>query len=304
MTAPDGLLIVDKPAGWTSHDVVARCRRLCGTRKVGHAGTLDPMATGVLVLGINRATKLLTFLVGCDKTYTATIRLGQSTITDDAEGEITTSRDVSALSTDAVAHAVADLTGAISQVPSSVSAIKVDGQRSYARVRAGEDVVLAPRPVTVNRFEILGQRTGPAGHGSAGHQVWDCDVVVDVSSGTYIRALARDLGTALGVGGHLTALRRTRVGRFGLESAHSLEDLEVASEADDIPVITLAAAARDSFVVRELTEPEAIAVGYGQRIPSRPAGRSQPIAAFAPDGHLVAMLDESGTLARAHVVFT
>ncbi|MEP7194638.1 MAG: tRNA pseudouridine(55) synthase TruB [Actinomycetota bacterium] len=304
MTTPDGLLIVDKPAGWTSHDVVARCRRLCGTRKVGHAGTLDPMATGVLVLGINRATKLLTFLVGCDKTYTATIRLGQSTITDDAEGEITTTGDVGALSKEAVAQAVAELTGKISQVPSAVSAIKVDGQRSYARVRAGQEVVLPPRPVTVNRFEILDQRTRPAGRGSGGRQVWDCDVIVDVSSGTYIRALARDLGTALGVGGHLTALRRTRVGRFGLDSAHSLEDLEVASEADDIPVITLATAARDSFVVRELTGPEAIAVGHGQRIPSRPAGRSEPTAAFAPDGHLVAMLDESGTLARAHVVFT
>jgi tRNA pseudouridine55 synthase len=304
MTTPDGLLIVDKPAGWTSHDVVARCRRLCGTRKVGHAGTLDPMATGVLVLGINRATKLLTFLVGCDKTYTATIRLGQSTITDDAEGEITTTSDVGDLSVEAVVRAVADLTGEISQVPSAVSAIKVGGQRSYARVRAGQDVVLPARPVTVNRFDILDQRIRPAGHGTAGHQVWDCDVIVDVSSGTYIRALARDLGTALGVGGHLTALRRTRVGRFGLDSAHSLEDLEVASEADDIPVIRIADAARDSFVVRELTTPEAVAVGYGQRIPSKPAGRSQPIAAFAPDGHLVAMLDESGTLARAHVVFT
>jgi tRNA pseudouridine55 synthase len=304
MTTPDGLLIVDKPAGWTSHDVVARCRRLCGTRKVGHAGTLDPMATGVLVLGINRATKLLTFLVGCDKTYTATIRLGQSTITDDAEGEITTSHDVGGLSAEVVEHAVADLTGEISQVPSAVSAIKVNGQRSYARVRAGQDVVLPARPVTVSRFDILDQRIGRAGHGTAGQLVWDCDVIVDVSSGTYIRALARDLGTALGVGGHLTALRRTRVGRFGLDGAHSLEDLEVASEADDIPVITLSAAARDSFVARELTASEAIAVGYGQRIPSKPAGRSEPVAAFAPEGHLVAMLDESGTLARAHVVFT
>jgi tRNA pseudouridine55 synthase len=300
MTTPDGLLIVDKPAGWTSHDVVARCRRLCGTRKVGHAGTLDPMATGVLVLGINRATKLLTFLVGCDKTYTATIRLGQSTITDDAEGEILASHDVGALSAEAVERAVSGLTGEISQVPSAVSAIKVNGQRSYARVRAGQDVVLRARPVTVSRFDILGQRRATA----SGHPVWDCDVVLDVSSGTYVRALARDLGAALGVGGHLTALRRTRVGRFGLDSAHSLEDLEVASEADDIPVITLAAAARDSFVARELTAPEAVAVGYGQRIPSRPAGRSQPIAAFAPEGHLVAMLDESGTLAKAHVVFT
>lgn len=300
MTTADGLLIVDKPAGWTSHDVVARCRRLCDTRRVGHAGTLDPMATGVLVLGINRATRLLTFLVGCDKTYTATIRLGQSTVTDDAEGEVTTTHDVSGLTVTAVQQAVAALTGEIAQVPSAVSAIKVDGQRSYARVRAGQDVVLVARSVTVSRFDILDQRAGRA----QGHGVRDLDVIVDVSSGTYIRALARDLGAALGVGGHLTALRRTRVGRFGLQSAHPIADLEVASEAGDIPLISLAAAARDSFESRELTGPEATAVGYGQRIPSSPAGRTQPIAAFAPEGNLVAMLDESGTLAKAHVVFS
>jgi tRNA pseudouridine55 synthase len=262
------------------------------------------------VLGINRATRLLTFLVGCDKTYTATIRLGQSTITDDAEGEITAAHDVEGLTREAVELAVAGLTGEIAQVPSAVSAIKVEGQRSYARVRAGQDVVLMARPVTVSRFDILDQRRGPvggarsAGSGTAGQQVWDLDVIVDVSSGTYIRALARDLGNSLGVGGHLTALRRTRVGRFGLDSAHSLEELEIASEADDIPVITIAAAARESFSVRELTTPEATAVGYGQRIPSSPPGRSQPIAAFSPQGDLVAMLDESGTLAKAHVVFT
>ena len=302
MTTPDGLLIVDKPAGWTSHDVVARCRRLCGTRKVGHAGTLDPMATGVLVLGINRATKLLTFLVGCDKTYTATIRLGQSTITDDADGEIDTSHDVSGLTTAEVECAVTALTGEIAQVPSSVSAIKVDGQRSYARVRAGQDVVLPARPVTVRRFDILVQRArtvpGPERHG-----VWDLDVIVEVSSGTYIRALARDLGAALGVGGHLTALRRTQVGRFGIDDAHSLTDLEIASEADGIPVVELSVAARDSFAVRELTTPEATSIGYGQRVASQIAGRHQPVAAFAPDGHLVAMLDESGSLAKARVVF-
>ena len=299
MTTPDGLLIVDKPAGWTSHDVVARCRRLCGTRKVGHAGTLDPMATGVLVLGINRATKLLTFLVGTDKTYTATIRLGQSTITDDADGEIATSHDVAGLTVEAVQHGVAALTGQIAQVPSAVSAIKVDGQRSYARVRAGQDVVLPARLVTVSRFDILGQQRKTV----HGHQVWDLDVVVDVSSGTYVRALARDLGAALGVGGHLTALRRTRVGRFELDVAQSLTELEMASEADAIPVITLADAARTSFAVRELTESEATAVGYGQRIASLFAGHDELVAAFAPDGHLVAMLDESGSLAKARVVF-
>jgi len=299
MTTPDGLLIVDKPPGWTSHDVVARCRRLCGTRKVGHAGTLDPMATGVLVLGINRATRLLTFLVGCDKTYAATIRLGQSTLTDDGEGEITAVADVAGLTVDAVERAVADLSGEIAQVPSSVSAIKVDGQRSYSRVRAGESVNLRARTVTVSRFDIVDQRTASP----SGQQVWDLDVIVDVSSGTYVRALARDLGAALGVGGHLTALRRTRVGRFGLDDAHPLTELEIAAEAGDIPVIRLADAARASFAVRELTEAEATAVGYGQRIPSTPAGRSQPVAAFAPQGHLVAMLDESGLLAKAHVVF-
>jgi len=301
MTAPDGLLIVDKPSGWTSHDVVARCRRLCGTRKIGHAGTLDPMATGVLVLGVNRATKLLTFLVGCDKTYAATIRLGQSTITDDAEGEITASCDAGDLSIEAVEGAVASLTGLIEQVPNAVSAIKVDGQRSYARVRAGEDVVLTARQVTVSRFDILDQRPGP---GAVGQRTWDLDVLVDVSSGTYIRALARDLGEALGVGGHLTALRRTRVGGFGLDRAHTLDDLEVVAEAGDLPMVTLSAAAREAFAARELTAAEATAVGYGQRIPSKPPGRGKPIAAFAPEGHLVAMLDESGTLAKAHVVFT
>ena len=299
MTTPDGLLIVDKPAGWTSHDVVARARRLCATRKVGHAGTLDPMATGVLVLGINRATKLLTFLVGCDKTYTATIRLGQSTITDDADGEIATSHDVSGLTAEAVQRGVAALTGDLAQVPSSVSAIKVNGQRSYARVRAGQDVVLPSRRVTVRRFDILDHRTRSV----RGQVVWDLDVRVEVSSGTYIRALARDLGAALGVGGHLTVLRRTRVGRFGIEGAHSIPYLEIASEADGIPMVPLSAAARDSFDVRELTAPEAVAIGYGQRIASQLAGRSQPIAAFAPDGHLVAMLDESGSLAKARVVF-
>jgi len=295
MTTPDGLLIVDKPPGWTSHDVVARTRRLCGTRRVGHAGTLDPMATGVLVLGVNRATKLLTFLVGSDKTYTATIRLGQSTITDDAEGEVTTSGDVAGLSAPAVERAVAGLTGEISQVPSSVSAIKVDGHRSYARVRAGHEVALLARPVNVHRFDILDQRPG--------YEIWDLDVIVDVSSGTYVRALARDLGAALGVGGHLTALRRTRVGRFAIDDACTLTELEIAAESGDIPVITLADAARASFAVRELTGPEATAVGHGQRIPSQPGGLREPVAAFAPQGHLVAMLDESGSLAKAHVVF-
>lgn len=299
MPAPDGLLVVDKPSGWTSHDVVGRARRLCATRKVGHAGTLDPMATGVLVLGIGRATRLLTFLVGCDKEYTATIRLGQATITDDAEGEVTSSAAADAVTTGQLEAAVRQLTGDIQQVPSSVSAIKVKGERSYHRVRAGEDVDLPPRPVTVSRFDILATRPGEVD----GIPVLDVDVEVTVSSGTYVRALARDLGAALGVGGHLSALRRTRVGAFTLDRAHDLEALGAIEDPEQIPVTPLADAARAQFTVRELTITETTAVGYGQRVDSAQEGRTEPVAAFAPDGRLVAMLDETGRQARAHVVF-
>ncbi|MDR6864401.1 tRNA pseudouridine55 synthase [Phycicoccus sp. 3266] len=303
MPAPDGLLVVDKPQGWTSHDVVGRARRICGTRKVGHAGTLDPMATGVLVLGIGRATRLLTFLVGCDKDYAATIRLGQSTLTDDAEGEVTASTPVdaaSALDEAAVDAAVARLTGDIEQVPSAVSAIKVKGERAYHRVRAGEDVELAARPVTVSRFEVLARRAAVAEDGTP---VLDLDVEVTVSSGTYVRALARDLGSALGVGGHLTALRRTRVGAFELGQAHDLESLTALGDPERVPVLPLGEAARAQFAVHELTEAEARALGYGQRVDSETPLRSEPVAAFGPDGRLVAMLDESGHKARPHVVF-
>jgi tRNA pseudouridine55 synthase len=299
MPAPDGLLVVDKPQGWTSHDVVGRARRLCGTRKVGHAGTLDPMATGVLVLGIGRATRLLTFLVGCDKDYTATIRLGQATVTDDAEGEVTATTAANGITSEQLAAAVRDLTGAIQQVPSSVSAIKVKGERSYHRVRAGEDVELPPRPVTVSRFDVRATREGEVD----GIPVLDVDVEVTVSSGTYVRALARDLGAALGVGGHLTALRRTRVGAFTLETAHGLEALGEVGDPELIPVTPLAEAARAQFAVHELTDAETTAVGYGQRVESAQEGRTEPVAAFAPDGRLVAMLDESGHKAKAHVVF-
>jgi tRNA pseudouridine55 synthase len=302
MPAPDGLLVVDKPAGWTSHDVVGRARRLCATRKVGHAGTLDPMATGVLVLGIGRATRLLTFLVGCDKDYTATSRLGQTTFTDDAEGEVTASVPAGHLTDEQLAAAVAALTGAIQQVPSSVPAIKVKGARAYHRVRAGEDVDLPPRPVTVSRFEVRSTRAGDVD----GLPVLDVDVEVTVSSGTYVRALARDLGASLGVGGHLLALRRTRVGAFTLDGAHDLTELGELLEAqgaDAMPVTPLADAARAQFAVRELTPEETTAVGYGQRPESAQPGRTEPVAAFAPDGRLVAMLDESGPKARAHVVF-
>ncbi len=301
---PHGLLLVDKPVGWTSHDVVARVRRLAGTRRVGHAGTLDPMASGVLVLGLGKGTKLLTFLVGCDKDYVATVRLGEVRSTDDAEGEVLAYRDPSGVTPQAVSAAVAELTGDIEQVPSTVSAIKVAGQRAYARARAGEDVVLAPRPVRVARFEAGPLR--PA-HTDAGDAAVDLDIAVTVSSGTYVRALARDLGQALGVGGHLTALRRTRVGGYGIPECHPLADLEALAASDratqaTLPLLPLAAAARAALPVRELTDAEARAVSYGQSIPAGGV-RADAVAAFAPDGILVAVLDENGARPRTRVVF-
>ena len=298
---PEGLLLVDKPAGYTSHDVVATVRRLARTRRVGHAGTLDPMATGVLVLGIGRATKLLTFLVGCDKGYAATIRLGVSTVTDDAEGEVTASTGVTDELTGRVPAAIAELTGTVIQVPSSVSAIKVDGVRAYAKVRGGQEVTLAGRPVTVSRFEVLATRHTHAHDGTA---VLDLAVEVDVSSGTYVRALARDLGAALGVGGHLTALRRTRVGSFLVSACHPLPALnDAAASRSGLPIIPLGDAARAALPTRTLTEQEALAVSHGRPLDSRATGEGV-VAVFGPDGRLVAVIDESGPRARSHVVFT
>ncbi|WP_295013886.1 tRNA pseudouridine(55) synthase TruB [uncultured Microbacterium sp.] len=279
-----GILLVDKPGGMTSHDVVARTRRAFGTRKVGHAGTLDPMATGLLVVGIEAATRLLTFVVGADKTYAATIRLGLSTTTDDAEGDVVRTAPeeaVAALTSERVAEGIAALTGRISQVPSAVSAIKVDGRRAYDRVRAGEEVELAARQVVVSRFEVTDERPGDG--------LWDLDVVVDCSSGTYIRALARDLGDALGVGGHLTALRRTRVGDFGLDEAVSLEDLSSAQ-----PLTTAAAASR-ILPVLDVTASEAVDLRHGKRLPGqRHRLHAERAAAIAPDGSLVGVVERRG----------
>lgn len=227
-TGPDGLLVIDKPPGLTSHDVVARVRKLAGTRKVGHAGTLDPMATGVLILGVGRATRLLGHLSLHDKDYSATIRLGRTTITDDAEGETDGGSDAAAIDDAAIAREVAALTGDIMQVPSKVSAIKVDGQRAHRLVRAGAEVALAPRPVHIARFEV--QSINRVARDDGPGEFIDVDVEVTCSTGTYVRALARDMGSALGVGGHLTALRRTRVGVFAVDGAHTLtDDLDTAS---------------------------------------------------------------------------
>ena len=290
---------MDKPQGWTSHDVVGRMRRLAGTRKVGHAGTLDPMATGVLVVGINKATRLLTYIVGTSKTYTATIRLGESTVTDDAEGEVTATRSAASVTEEAVRAGVAALTGEIEQVPSSVSAIKVNGERSYARVRSGEEVKLAARPVTIHRFELHEFR--PVRDGEA----LDVDVTVECSSGTYIRALARDLGEALGVGGHLTALRRTQVGPYTLDQAHTLEEL-----AEELDVLEMSQAARALMPNRELSDEETTEISFGRRIAAGAAAGTpgaatpeNPAAGFAPDGTLVALLADKGSYAKPVLVF-
>jgi tRNA pseudouridine55 synthase len=274
-------------------------RRIAGTRKVGHAGTLDPMATGVLVLGINKATRLLTYIVGTSKTYTATIRLGESTVTDDAEGEVIAASSAAAVTDDDVRAGVAALTGDIEQVPSSVSAIKVNGERAYARVRSGEDVKLAARPVTIHRFDIHEVRRLQDG------AVLDLDVTVECSSGTYIRALARDLGGALGIGGHLTALRRTQVGPYTLDQAHTLEQL-----AEELDLLEMSQAARALMPNRELSAEEAVELSFGRRIPAGAeagtpgaATADKPAAAFAPDGSLVALLADAGNYAKPVLVF-
>ncbi|MBO0677063.1 tRNA pseudouridine(55) synthase TruB [Mycolicibacterium sp. S2-37] len=287
-----GIVVVDKPAGMTSHDVVGRCRRIFGTRKVGHAGTLDPMATGVLVIGIERATKLLGLLTATDKSYDATIRLGQTTTTEDAQGEIVSTIPASEVSDAAIAGAVAALRGPIEQVPSAVSAIKVGGQRAYKLVREGQTVELAARRVRIERFDVLAVRR--AGDGVP--DVIDVDVRVDCSSGTYIRALARDVGSALGVGGHLTALRRTRVGRFGLDEAYGLDALA------DHPALShpLDEACLLAFPRRDLSTEEAESARHGRALP--PAGIDGVYAATAPDGAVIALLEDGPQRTKSVVV--
>ncbi len=290
MTAASGLVIVDKPAGWTSHDMVARIRRLAGTRRVGHAGTLDPMATGVLVVGVDKATRLLGHLTLTEKEYLATIRLGQATDTADAEGAVTGGASAAGLDAAAVRAAAAALTGDIQQVPPAVSAIKVDGKRAYKLARQGEAPVLAARPVTVREFAVGELR--PAG------DLLDVEVRVVCSSGTYIRALARDVGEALGVGGHLSMLRRTRVGPYGLSDAGTLDDL-----ARQWRVIPLAQAARAAFPRRRLTGDEAAALSHGAALAATGDGGDGPVAAFGPDGAFIALVEDSGGRARPVAVF-
>lgn len=287
-------MVIDKPGGWTSHQVVGRIRRLAGTRKVGHAGTLDPMATGVLLVGINRATRLLGHLTLTDKSYSATIRLGIATVTDDAEGEVTAAPGAARLTDDRITGALEAFRGTLSQVPSAVSAVKVGGVRSYARVRAGAPVELAARTVRVDRLDCLGLERATVD----GLEVLDCRVEVDCSSGTYVRALARDLGTALGCGGHLTALRRTRVGPFTL--AEALSDLE---PGQSLHLIDLSTVARRCFPVVSLTPGQAAAVRHGRSLHDQPLPAS-PTALLGPDGTFLALYRPSPTGAAPVAVFT
>ena len=346
VTAADGILVVDKPPGLTSHDVVGATRRLAATRKVGHAGTLDPMATGLLLLGVGRATRFLTYLVGADKTYAATIRLGLETTTEDAEGEVTAAHGcrIDDLSGDRLQKALAGLTGQIQQVPSAVSAIKVDGVRAYKRVRDGQDVELEARPVTIHDLRLTGEprqagvdlagaaaggvATGAETDGAEGEvQVVDLDVVVSCSSGTYVRALARDLGQALGCGAHLTALRRTGVGPFDVGQASTLIELSEQVETDAVTpdprgaaTVPLEEVARRCFERLALTEPEARGLRHGQpldaavleraeapegrlgEVASKGISRQRVVAGFAPDGRLVALLRHQGSRVRPVLV--
>jgi tRNA pseudouridine55 synthase len=290
--AESGIVLIDKPAGWTSHQVVARIRRLAGTRKVGHAGTLDPMATGLLVVGIGKATRLLGHLALTEKGYEATIRLGIGTITDDADGEVTRTRGAHAVTDDQIETALAELRGERLQVPSAVSAIKIEGVRAYAKVRSGQDVALAPRPVIIQRFDIVCRRDLEVN----GTAVVDLDVVVECSSGTYVRALARDLGTLLGTGGHLIALRRTRVGVFPVEEAQTLAEAE-----GGLRIAPLDQVVRSSFATLAVNDAQANYIRNGRRL----VGLVLPdrtTALLDKTGHFLALYRQEGPDAVAEAV--
>jgi tRNA pseudouridine55 synthase len=285
----DGFLVVDKAGGMTSHDVVAVGRKALGTRKVGHAGTLDPMATGILVLGFGNGTRLLQYITDGDKSYVATIVLGASTITDDSEGEVLESTDASKVADTEIQRVLATMVGTIAQRPSSVSAVKVGGERAYDRVRAGETFELAAREVTISRLDILAIR-----HLDSTTEV---DIEVTCSAGTFIRAIARDLGSELKVGGHLSALRRTRVAGFTLDSAVSFEDLK----AQKFTALALADVARATFAVRELTLEEVQELSFGR--PLAENGNTRIAAGMSPDNRLIALLKDEGAKAKPIAVF-
>ena len=286
-----GFLVVDKEPGMTSHDVVSVARRALGTRKVGHAGTLDPMATGILVLGFNNGTRLLQYITDGDKDYSATIVLGAATITDDAEGEVISTADASGITDQQIKDVLAKMKGVIFQRPSSVSAVKIDGERAYDRVRSGEEVMLPSREVTISSLEIIRIRR-------LGDRI-EIDIEVTCSAGTFIRAIARDCGDSLGVGGHLNSLRRTRIAGFGLDRAVTLDRLKSKS----FDTLDIADVARATFAVREIALDEKIELSFGRALEANPDtkiyagidgsnqliallqnvdGKAKPLAVFAP----------------------
>lgn len=273
----------------TSHDVVAVARRALGTKKVGHAGTLDPMATGVLVLGYNNGTRLLQYITDGDKTYQATVVLGIATVSDDADGEIISRSDVSQITDSQIEDVLATMRGTIMQRPSSVSAVKVEGKRAYARVRAGENVELASRQVTISQLDILVIRHLPT--------TIEIEIEVTCSAGTYIRAIARDCGNALSVGGHLSSLSRSRVAGFTLDAAVSLEQLKCG----DFTALALADVARTVFVVRELALDERQELSFGRPLSANPT--DEIYAAMSGTNDLIALLANKDGLAKPIAVF-
>lgn len=279
-----GLVLIDKPQGITSFDVVAKLRKVLNTRKIGHAGTLDPMATGLMLLGVNQGTKLLQFLIGMDKQYLATIRLGVATVTDDAEGEEVTRADASKLTEEQIDAEIAKLRGPISQLPSSVSAKKIDGKRAYDLVREGQEFELKPKDVVVSRFERLSDLR-------VEDRFVDFDVVVDCSSGTYIRALARDIGSALSVGGHLTALRRTSIGKYSIDNASEINP--------EIALSPMLESAREIFPEIEITSEQVVDVRHGK--PLKLSSEIEMVC-LSHQGSLIAISKLSGGLYRSQIV--
>jgi tRNA pseudouridine55 synthase len=282
---PNGIALIAKPQGLTSFDVIARLRKILKTKKIGHAGTLDPMATGLLVIGVGSGTKLLQFLIGLDKQYLATIRLGASTVTDDAQGELSEAKSATHITTEQIDSEIAKLTGEISQIPASVSAIKVDGKRAYDLVREGKEVDLMARKITIHRFERTSELR-------VVDSFLDFDILVDCSSGTYIRALARDIGALLEVGGHLTALSRTKVGDHSLDSASQLDG--------EIMVTDLELAAAEIYPSVPLTLDQERDLRFGRQIDMTGDFR---VSGVSPTGNLVAILEAAGLKYRSLVVF-
>ena len=285
----DGFLVVDKAPAMTSHDVVAVARKALGTRKVGHAGTLDPMATGVLVLGFGNGTRLLQYITDGDKSYLATVVLGAATVTDDQEGEIISEADASKITDEEIKSGLSKMVGEIQQRPSSVSAVKVAGERAYDRVRAGEVFELAARTITISSLEVLDiRRTGAR---------IEIDIDVTCSAGTFIRAIARDLGSELAVGGHLSALRRTRVAGFSLDQAISFESLK----GQGFTTLEIADVARQTFPVRELALDEVAELSFGRPLTS--SAGEDIFAALSPDNRLIALLQNESGKAKPIAVF-